>query len=73
MACSSCFRVRGKKHGVYCFNPLTLGAKSMEFSHQTPCFSNLSSIDEKNDSQKRHRTLRIHEGKKASAMSRNLP
>ena len=72
MACSSCFRVRGKKHGVYCFNPLTLGAKSMLFSPQSQCLSNPSWIDEKIDSQKRHRTLRMHEGKKASAMSRYL-
>ena len=72
MACSSCFRVRGKKHGVYCFNPLTLGAKSMEFSPQSQCLSNPSWIDEKTDSQKRHRTLRMHEGKKSSAMSRYL-
>lgn len=72
MACSSCFRARGKKHEVWRLNPLTLAAKSMEFSHQTPCFSNLSSFDEKIDSQKRHRTLRMHEGKKASAMSRYL-
>ena len=61
-----------EKHGIWCFNPLTLIAKSIRFSPQTQCISNPSWIDEKIDSQKRHRTLRMHEGKKASATSRYL-